>query len=126
DLEEETAIALLTAEAQRGRLLYLEYRAFASAVVIGVATAMFGGLVVFSNGLFVIAVTALILFWLGRYLQFRADQAAADHVGADTLADAFETVADHRGVDPEPATLRTYVEVQPPLGQRINRLRARG
>ncbi len=125
DLEEETAIALLTAEAQRGRLLYLEYRAFASAVVIGVATAMFGGLVAFSNGLFVIAVTALILFWLGRQLQFRADRAAADRVGADALADAFETVADHRGVDPEPATLRTYVEVQPPLGQRINRLRAR-
>ena len=125
-LDDSTATALLTAEAQRGRLLYLEYRAVASAVVIGVATAMFGGLIAFSNGLFVIALTALVLFWLGRQLQFRADRAAAARVGADALADAFEAVADHRGVDPEGATWQTYFEVQPPLGQRIDRLRANG
>ncbi|MFC7043456.1 peptidase [Halonotius sp. GCM10025705] len=123
-LDDSTATALLTAEAQRGRLFYLEYRALAAAVVIGVATAMFGGLIAFSNGLFVIALTALVLFWIGRQLQFRADRAAADHIGADALADAFEAVADHRGVDPAPATWRTYFEVQPPLGQRIDRLRA--
>jgi len=123
NIDQETAVALLTAEAQRGRQLYLEYRAFASAVVIGVATAMFGGLLAFSNGLFVLAVAALVLFWIGRQLQFRADRAAADRVGAATLADAFETVADRRGVEPQPATWRTYVEVQPPLGQRIARLR---
>jgi STE24 endopeptidase len=122
--DDATATALLTAEAQRGRLFYLEYRALAAAVVIGVATAMFGGLLAFSNGLFVIALTALVLFWIGRQLQFRADRAAADRVGADALADAFEAVADHRGVDPEQATWRTYFEVQPPLGQRIERLRA--
>ena len=125
-LDDATATALLTAEAQRGRLLYLEYRALAAAVVIGVATAMFGGLIAFSNGLFVIALTALVLFWIGRQLQFRADRAAADRVGADALADAFEAVADHRGVTPEGATWRTYFEVQPPLGQRIDRLRAGG
>ena len=125
-LDDSTATALLTAEAQRGRLLYLEYRAVASAIVIGVATAMFGGLIAFSNGLFVIALTALVLFWLGRQLQFRADRAAAARVGADALADAFEAVADHRGVDPEGATWQTYFEVQPPLGQRIDRLRANG
>ena len=125
-LDDSTATALLTAEAQRGRLLYLEYRTVASAVVIGVATAMFGGLIAFSNGLFVIALTALVLFWLGRQLQFRADRAAAARVGADALADAFEAVADHRGVDPEEATWQTYFEVQPPLGQRIDRLRANG
>jgi hypothetical protein len=123
-LEDATATALLTAEAQRGRLLYLEYRAVAAAAVIGVATAMFGGLIAFSDGLFVIALTALVLFWIGRRLQFRADRAAADRVGADALADAFETVADHRGVTPAGATWRTYFEVQPPLGQRIDRLRA--
>lgn len=122
-LDEATAVALLTAEVQRGRLLYLEYRAVAAAAVIGITTAMFGGLLAFSNGLFVLAVAALVLFWLGRQLQFRADRAAADRVGADTLADAFETAAAHRGVDPEPATWRTYIEVQPPLGQRIDRLR---
>jgi len=123
-LDDATATALLTAEAQRGRLLYLEYRAVAAAAVIGVATAMFGGLIAFSDGLFVIALTALVLFWIGRRLQFRADRAAADRVGADALADAFETVADHRGVTPAGATWRTYFEVQPPLGQRIDRLRA--
>ena len=125
-LDDSTATPLLTAEAQRGRLLYLEYRAVASAVVIGVATAMFGGLIAFSNGLFVIALTALVLFWLGRQLQFRADRAAANRVGASELADAFEAVADHRDVTPEGATWRTYFEVQPPLGQRIDRLRAGG
>jgi len=41
------------------------------------------------------------------------------------LAAAFETVAARRGVDPEPATWRTWFEVQPPLGQRIARLRDR-
>lgn len=123
-LDNATATALLTAEAQRGRLLYLEYRAIAAAVVIGVATAIFGGLIVFSTGLFVIALTAFVLFWVGRQLQFRADRAAADRVGADALADAFETAAEHRGVDPAQATWRTSFEVQPPLGQRIDRLRA--
>ena len=123
-LDDATATALLTAEAQRGRLLYLEYRSLASAVVIGIATAMFGGLLPFSDGLFVIALAALALFWIGRQLQFRADRAAADRVGADALADAFETAAAQRGVDPAPATWRTYIEVQPPLGQRIDRLRA--
>jgi len=123
-LDEETAVALLTAEVGRGRLLYLEYRALASAVVIGIATAMFGGLLAFSNGLSVIALAALALFWLGRQLQFRADRAAADRVGAATLADAFETAAAQRGVEPAPATWRTLFEVQPPLGQRIDRLRA--
>ncbi|ERH07139.1 MAG: hypothetical protein J07HN4v3_02776 [Halonotius sp. J07HN4] len=125
-LDDQTATALLTAEAQRGRLLYLEYRALASAVVIGIATAMFGGLLRFSDGLFVIAFAALVLFWIGRQLQFRADRAAADRVGADALADAFEAAAAQRGVDPDPATWRTYIEVQPPLGQRIDRLRANG
>jgi len=124
--DDSTATALLTAEAQRGRLFYLEYRALAAAVVIGIATAMFGGLIAFSNGLFVIALAAVVLFWFGRQLQFRADRAAADRVGASELADAFEAVADHRGVDPEEATWRTYFEVQPPLGQRIDRLRAGG
>ncbi|WP_253737861.1 peptidase [Halohasta salina] len=125
DLDESTAAALLAAERARGRYLYIEYRALAAASVIGIATGMFGGLVTFSDGLFFIAVAALWLFWMGRRLQFAADNAAARRVGSETLAAAFETAAARRGVDPESATWRTYFEVQPPLGQRIDRLRDR-
>ena len=125
DLDTETAAALLAAEAGRSRLYYMEYRAVAAASVIAIATGMFGGLIPFSDGLFVLAVAALALFWGGRQLQFSADSLAAGQVGADTLATAFETVATLRGVEPEQSTWRTWFEVQPPLGQRIDRLRDR-
>jgi len=125
EVDESTAGALLAAELARGQYLYIEYRALAAASVIGLATAMFSGLVSFSNGLFLLAIAALGLFWIGRRLQFAADSAAAGQVGGETLADAFETVATLRGVDPETATWRTWFEVQPPLGQRIDRLRDR-
>jgi len=125
DLDEPTARALFAAELARGRYLYLEYRAAAAASVIGVATGMFGGLVSFSDGLFLVAVAALGLFWVGRQLQFAADGAAARQVGSEQLATAFGTAAALRGVDPGPATWRTWFEVQPPLGQRIDRLRDR-
>lgn len=125
ELDKETATALIAAEQARSRYFYIEYRAVAAASVIGIATAMFGGLIEFSDGLFVLAVAALGLFWTGRRLQFRADSVAAAHVGSDELADAFETVAVLRGVEPASATWRTWFEVQPPLGQRIARLRGR-
>lgn len=125
DLDEETAEALIAAEVARSRHFYIEYRSVAAASVIGVATGMFGGLVSFSDGLFVLAVAAFCLFWVGRRLQFRADNVAADWVGRDKLAEAFETVAALKGVEPESATWRTWFEVQPPLGQRIDRLRDR-
>ncbi len=125
ELDAETAAALVAAEVGRSRRLYLEYRGLAAATVIAIATGMFGGLVSFSDGLFVLAVAALTLFWVGRRLQFSADRLAADTVGADSLATAFETVARVRGVEPKTATWRTYFEVQPPLGQRIDRLRDR-
>ena len=125
ELDSETAAALLAAEAGRSRLFYMEYRAVAAASVIAIATGMFGGLIPFSDGLFVLAVAALGLFWGGRQLQFSADSLAAGEVGPASLASAFETVAALRGVEPEESTWRTYFEVQPPLGQRIDRLQER-
>lgn len=125
DLDDETLTALLTAEIERARHAYIEYRGLAATVVIAVATAMFAGLLSFSDGIFGLAVAAIVLFWLGRQLQFAADRAAANRVGPAALADAFAAIADIRGVEPETASWRTYFEVQPPLGQRIERLRAR-
>jgi len=125
EIDGETATALIAAERARSQHFYIEYRAVAAASVIGTATGMFGGLIEFSDGLFALAVAALGLFWIGRRLQFRADRVAANRVGGDKLATAFETVAALRGVEPEPATWRTWFEVQPPLGQRIARLRGR-
>lgn len=124
-LDAETAGALLAAERARSRYLYIEYRVVAAAIIIGIATAMFGGLIEFSDGIGLLGVAALISFWTGRRLQFRADRVAATWVGGDTLADAFETVATRSGVEPESATWQTWFEVQPPLGQRIDRLRSR-
>lgn len=125
ELDDRTLTALLAAEVERARHAYIEYRGVAAAVVIGVATAMFGGLISFSDGLFGLAIAAVVLFWLGRQLQFAADRAAANRIGPTALAAAFERVAAIRGVEPETGSWRTYFEVQPPLGQRIERLRAR-
>lgn len=125
ELDAETATALIAAEQARSHHLYIEYRAVAAAAIIGLATGMFGGLFEFSEGLFLLSASALGLFWVGRQLQFRADRIAANRVGSDELASAFETVAALRGVDPEPANWQTWFEVQPPLGQRIARLRDR-
>ncbi|MFW6321952.1 MAG: peptidase [Halohasta sp.] len=125
DLDESTAEALVAAELARSRLFYIEYRAVAAAGVIGIATGMFGGLVSFSDGLFLLAIAAFGLFWVGRRLQFAADSAAARQVGRERLAEAFETAAAVGGTEPEAATWHTWFEVQPPLGQRIDRLRDR-
>lgn len=123
ELDGDVARALLAAEAARTRLLYMEYRIVAAAAILGLATAMFSGLVDFGDGLFLLAIGALVLFWIGRQLQYRADARAADRVGAETLADAFEHVAAVKGIELDDGGWRTWVEVQPPLGRRIGRLR---
>ncbi|XVH32923.1 peptidase [Haloferacaceae archaeon DSL9] len=125
ELDADVASALLAAEAARARLWYAEYRGVAAAVALGLATAVFAALIPFSDGFFAVAVSAFALFWLGRRLQFRADAAAADRVGSEALAGAFERVADLRGVEPDDGGWRTLFEIQPPLGQRIERLRGR-
>lgn len=124
-LEGDVAAALVTAEAERTRLYYVEYRGLAAASVLGVAIVLFTGAIDFGDGLFVLAVGAVGLFWVGRQLQFRADARAADRIGSDRVADAFERVATIRGIEPDRGGWRTWVEVQPPLGRRIDRLRER-
>ena len=79
----------------------------------------------FDAGFASLVTVGLAAFWVGRRVQYAADDRAADAVGAGRVADAFERVAAIRGVEPETGDWSTWFEVQPPLGDRIAALRER-
>lgn len=122
-LDEDEAAALLAAEAGRLETYYNEFRAVAVAVVVAILATVVTTLVPFEAGFTALGVIGFVSFWVGRRVQYAADAHAAERVGAEALADAFERVATLQGVTPETGTWRTWFEVQPPLGDRIAALR---
>ena len=125
DLEEDVAVGLLAAEAGRVGTYYAEFRAVAVAVVVGILAAIVTATVAFDAGFLALVAIGIASFWVGRRVQYAADDRAADAVGAARVADAVERVAERRGVEPETGDWSTWFEVQPPLGDRIAALRER-
>ncbi|SMO58652.1 M48 family metalloprotease [Halorubrum cibi] len=125
DLEEDVAVGLLAAEAGRVRTYYGEFRALAVAVVVGILAAIVTASAAFDAGFLSLLAVGMASFWVGRRVQYAADDRAADAVGAARVADAFERVAERRGVEPATGDWSTWFEVQPPLGDRIAALRER-
>ncbi|EMA68109.1 peptidase [Halorubrum kocurii] len=125
DVDDDVAIGLLAAEAGRVETYYGEFRAVAIAAVLGVLAAIVTATVAFDAGFASLAAVGLAAFWVGRRVQYAADDRAADTVGAGRVADAFERVAAVRGVEPATGDWSTWFEVQPPLGDRIAALRER-
>ncbi|WP_418282890.1 peptidase [Halorubrum sp. DTA98] len=125
-MPEDVALGLIAAEAGRVRTYYGEFRAVAVAAVVGLLAAIVTTIVPFDSGFLSVILVGVAAFWVGRRVQYVADDRAADAVGADLVANAFEHVADLRGVEPETGDWSTWFEVQPPLGDRIARLRERG
>jgi hypothetical protein len=124
DLDEDVAIGLFAAEAGRVATFYAEFRAVAVGAVLATLAAVVTTLVPFESGFAALVAVGVVSFWAGRRVQYAADARAADAVGADR-ADAFERGAARRGVEPETGDWSTWFEVQPPLGDRIERLRER-
>ncbi len=124
-MDEDVALGLLAAEAGRVGTYYGEFRAVAVAAVVALLAAVVTTLVPFESGFFAVILVGLASFWAGRRVQYVADDRAADAVGPDRVADAFERVAALRGVEPETGDWSTWFEVQPPLGDRIAALRRR-
>ena len=125
ELDEDVAVGLLAAEAGRVETYYGEFRAVAIAVVVGILAAIVTATVAFDAGFLSLLAVGLASFGVGRRVQYAADDRAADAVGAARVADAFERVAERRGVEPETGDWSTWFEVQPPLGDRIAALRKR-
>ena len=125
DLDEGVAIGLFAAEAGRVATYYAEFRAVAVGGVLAALAAVVTALVPFQAGFAALIAVGLAAFWAGRRVQYAADARAADAVGAGRVADAFERVAERRGVEPQTGDWSTWFEVQPPLGDRIARLRER-
>lgn len=125
DLDEDVAVGLFAAEAGRVATYYAEFRAVAVGAVLAMLAAVVTTLVPFQSGFGALIAVGLVSFWAGRRVQYAADGRAADAVGADRVADAFERVAERRGVEPETGDWSTWFEVQPPLGDRIAALRDR-
>ncbi|WP_424013633.1 peptidase [Halorubrum xinjiangense] len=123
DLDEDVAVGLLAAEAGRVATYYAEFRAVAVGAVLATLAAVVTTLVPFESGFAAVIAVGITSFWAGRRVQYAADARAADAVGADRVADAFERVAERRGVEPQTGDWSTWFEVQPPLGDRIARLR---
>jgi Zn-dependent protease with chaperone function len=125
DLDEDVAIGLFAAEAGRVATYYAEFRAVAVGAVLAMLAAVVTTLVPFESGFAALVAVGVVSFWAGRRVQYAADARAADAIGADRVADAFERGAARRGVEPETGDWSTWFEVQPPLGDRIERLRER-
>ena len=124
-LDEEVATGLLAAEAGRVETRYGEFRAVAIAAVLAILAAIVTVAVPFQAGFASLVAVGVAAFWVGRRVQYAADDRAADAVGAERVAAAFERVAAVRGVEPETGDWSTWFEVQPPLGDRIAALRER-
>lgn len=125
EADEATAIGLLAAETGRVETRYAEFRAVAVASVLAVLAAIVTAAVPFEAGFASLVAIGLTAFWVGRRVQYAADTRAADTVGADRVADAFERAAALQGVEAETGDWSTWFAVQPPLGDRIARLRER-
>ncbi|MES3160030.1 MAG: peptidase [Halorubrum sp.] len=125
ELDEDVAVGLLAAEGGRVDTYYGEFRAAAVAAVVGLLAAIVTTVVPFGSGFAAVIAVGVASFWVGRRVQYVADDRAADAVGAGRVADAFEHVAALRGVEPETSDWSTWFEVQPPLGDRIAALRER-
>ncbi|MFD1570942.1 M48 family metallopeptidase [Halorubrum laminariae] len=123
EVDEDIAIGLLAAEAGRVETRYTEFRAVAVAAVLAVLAAIVTAAVPFDTGFASLIAIGLSAFWVGRRVQYAADSRAADAVGANRVADAFERAAELRGVEPAIGDWSTWFAVQPPLGDRIERLR---
>ncbi|MFW6316834.1 MAG: peptidase, partial [Halorubrum sp.] len=95
------------------------------AAVLAILAAIVTVAVPFQAGFASLVAVGLAAFWVGRRVQYAADGRAADAVGAEVVADAFERVAAIRGVEPETGDWSTWFEVQPPLGDRVAALRER-
>ena len=125
ELEEAVALGLLAAESGRVQTYYGEFRAVAVGVVLAILAAIVTAIVPFDTGFASLVAIGVAAFWVGRRVQYAADDRAADAVGADVVADAFERVSAVRGVEPATGDWSTWFEVQPPLGDRIAALRKR-
>ena len=67
-----------------------------------------------------------VLAWFGKRFVFAADDYAVSRVGAATLVETLEAVADEHRVSYESGRLRSLVLMRPPLGDRLDRLWGRG
>lgn len=123
DLDASVARPLVAAAFARRATWYDEYRVVSATVAIGIGMATVTLLLPFDLGMAGLILAALVMFAVGRWLQYRADDIAAAAVGADRLADAFEAVASMRGIELTTSGYRRYLEVQPSLGDRVTRLR---
>lgn len=124
--DDETLAALLAANA--GSLRH-HYRGITLTPLFGFLVA---GVVVLTMestvGYAVLIALALVLplpvLWAARRAARRGDDDAADRVGAETLADAFERMATVQNLDVRSGGPTTVFRRRPPLGERISRLRA--
>src|SRR6056297_2734919 len=89
-LDEDVAVGLLAAEAGRVATYYAEFRAVAVGAVLATLAAVVTTLVPVESGFAALVAVGLVSFWAGRRVQYAADGRAADAVGADRVADAFE------------------------------------
>lgn len=124
-LDTDVVIGLLAAAAGRVATGYAELRAVAVAVVVALFAAIATATVTFPAGFTALVASGLAALWAGRRVQYAADAHAADTVGATRVADAFAHMAARRGVEPETGGVQTWLEIQPPLGDRIEALRRR-
>ena len=122
---DETAAALLAVQAGRVRARLLVRRAGSAtlaAIPLVAAVAGWGPRWPLLGGAVGVV---LVGFWLARRGVRTADDLAAETVGGDAVADAFERYAEVHALEPTRRRMPNPLSVNVPLGDRIDRLRGR-
>ncbi|MEY7848319.1 peptidase [Natrarchaeobius sp. A-rgal3] len=124
-VDDETVCAMVTTRrAQAAYYHPLAVVAVLVAVTVPAVATVTGDLPV-PVGLAISAVFVLGGLWAIRRLRLAADDRAAERVGAEGLATAFERAADAAGFDLEGNPGRNWLSTAPAFSTRIERLRAR-
>jgi len=121
--DDGTAAALLAVQAGRVRAHLLARRAGAAVLAAAPLVAAVAGWGPRWPLLGAAVGVVLVGFWLARRGVRAADDAAAETVGSDAVADAFERYAEVHALEPSRRRVPNPLSVNVALGDRIDRLR---
>lgn len=120
---DDTLTSLLTARREQAAHYETAVGVVALVAPLVLLVGVIDGVLPITVGLVAIGIVGLAGLALTRRLRYYTDARAADRVGADTLADAFERACETAGFDLEDVGGRRLLSTTPSIATRIERLR---
>lgn len=122
-LDDEGLRAQLAVAAERASAMIALPQSVAAGIAVGIVAAAYVYPVPFLATVLVGWSVVFLGVGVVRRQHYVADAAAAERVGRESLRDAIRDAAEHRGASLEPgSTWRAFMEVEPSVGARLERL----